>query len=73
MAVPAVKLEMDFNGTWVDLTSRLLWSESGSPVVVTRGMAEAGSPEVGTMSWTLDNCDGELTPRNTATSPRTRG
>lgn len=66
MAVPAVKLEMELGASWVDLTSRLLWS--AAPVAITRGMAEGGAPEVGTMTWTLDNSDGELTPLRAASS-----
>ena len=68
MAVPAVKLEMELGASWVDLTSRLLWSESGSPVVITRGMADGGTPETGTMTWTLDNSDGALTPGRTSSA-----
>lgn len=68
MAVPDVLMEMEFNGSWVDVTDRLLWSESGAPVVISRGMGDGGVPEVGTMTFTLDNSDGELTPGRAASS-----
>lgn len=64
--LPLVKLEQKFGASWVDVTGRLLWSESGAPVVITRGISEDGTPMQGTMTCTLDNSDGNLTPERAA-------
>lgn len=61
--VPLVKLEHKVNGSWLDVTSRLYWSDSGTPLEIQRGVAEDGGPLVGTGVFTLDNSDGALTPR----------
>ena len=61
--IPQVKLEHLVNGSWLDVTSRLLWSESGASLQIQRGVADDGAAMVGTASFTLDNSDGVLTPR----------
>ena len=61
--IPQVKLEHLVNGSWLDVTSRLLWSESGASLQIQRGVADDGAAMVGTASFTLDNSDGALTPR----------
>lgn len=65
--IPLVKLEQNLNG-WKDLTTRLLWGETGAPVVITRGVSEDRLPQAGTMTLTLDNSDGVLTPERSASS-----
>lgn len=64
--VPLVKLEHKVNGSWLDVTSRLYWSDSGTPLEIQRGVAEDGGPLVGTGVFTLDNSDGALTTRRPA-------
>lgn len=78
--LPPVKLEQLINGTWVDMAatparldgeparSRVLWSESGGPVEIVRGVGEGGTVASGTMDCVLENNDGALT-RKKATSP----
>ena len=78
--LPAVKLEMLINGSWVDMAatparldgatpqSRVLWSESGGPVQIVRGVADDGGTATGTFDCVLENNDGALTPEK-ATSP----
>jgi hypothetical protein len=79
-SLPAVRLEMLLGGVWVDMaavpprldgdapTSRLLWSESGSPLEITRGVGDDGGVASGTLDCVLENNDGALTP-NKLTSP----
>lgn len=63
--VPLVKLEHLVNGSWLDVTSRLLWgSETGAPVELLRGIETDGGALIGTGAFTLDNSDGALTPRH---------
>jgi len=64
--VPVVKLEHRVNGTWLDVSSRLLWSESGQPLQVTSGVTEDGGVMVGVATFTLDNTDGALTPHRSS-------
>ncbi|MBK7823557.1 MAG: hypothetical protein IPJ61_21460 [Tessaracoccus sp.] len=78
--LPAVKLEMLLNGSWVDMAatparldgatpqSRVLWSESGGPVQIVRGVSDEGGTATGTLDCVLENNDGALTPEK-ATSP----
>ncbi len=62
--IPQVKLEHRVNGVWLDVSSRLLWSSSGSPLQVVSGISEDGGTLVGTAGFTLDNTDGALTPQH---------
>lgn len=56
------KYEQLINGVWVDLSSRASWGDAGSPVEISRGLNDDGSPLAGTMTVTLENSDGALTP-----------
>ena len=40
VGIPQVKLEHLVNGSWLDVTSRLLWSESGASLQIQRGVAD---------------------------------
>ena len=78
--LPAVKLEMFVGASWVDLAatparldgatpqSRVLWSESGGPVQIVRGVGDGGTTATGTLDCVLENNDGALTVGK-ATSP----
>lgn len=61
--VPQMKVEHSVNGSWVDVSSRVLWGDSGGPVQMVRGVTEGGGSMIGTASLVLDNSDGALTPR----------
>ncbi len=54
------KLEQYISGAWVDLSSRVPWRDS--PVSISRGVSEDGTPAAGTMTVVLENSDGVLTP-----------
>lgn len=62
MAPLVGKYEQLINGVWVDLSSRASWGDAGSPVEISRGLNDDGSPLAGTMTVTLENSDGALTP-----------
>lgn len=69
------KCEQFINGAWVDLSSRVPWLET--PVSIARGLDDSGAPTAGSMTLTMENDDGALTPgatvetrRNACTVPR---
>ncbi len=63
MQTPLVgKCEQYINGAWVDLSSRVSWGDGGSPVEISRGIDDSGAPLSGSMTLTMDNNDGALTP-----------
>lgn len=62
MAPLVGKYEQLINGVWVDLSSRASWGDAGSPVEISRGLNDDGSPLAGTMTVVLENSDGALTP-----------
>ncbi len=62
--VPNVKLEQYLGGSWVDLTSRLMaFEDYGTPMQITRGVGTSGECVPGSFTLTLNNDDGNLTPR----------
>jgi len=61
--VPQMKVEHLVNGSWIDVSSRVPWGDSGGPVQMVRGMADGGNTLIGTASLVLDNSDGGITPR----------
>lgn len=70
------KLEQYIGGAWLDMSSRVSWLDS--PVSISRGVSEDGTPQAGTMTVVIENSDGALTPgkapsevrRNLAPVPR---
>jgi len=62
MSFPAVTVELQIDGSWVDVTSDVLTRDD---IVITRGRAEAAQhTERGTCTFTLNNRGGKYSPRN---------
>lgn len=76
MQTPVVgKCEQFLNGAWVDLSARVPWL--ATPVSISRGLDYSGAPTAGSMTLTMANDDGALTPgsslelrRNLIQNPR---
>ena len=65
MQTPLVgKCEQYLNGAWVDLSARVPWL--ATPVSISRGLDDSGAPTAGSMTLTMENSDGALTPGVTA-------
>lgn len=61
MQTPVVgKCEQYLNGAWVDLSARVPWL--ATPVSISRGLDDSGAPTAGSMTLTMANDDGALTP-----------
>ena len=61
MQTPVVgKCEQYLNGAWVDLSARVPWL--ATPVSISRGLDDSGAPTAGSMTLTMENSDGALTP-----------
>ena len=79
MQTPLVgKCEQYLNGAWVDLSARVPWL--ATPVSISRGLDDSGAPTAGSMTLTMANDDGALTPgatvelrRNLIQNPRGTG
>jgi hypothetical protein len=58
-------VELLVDGSWVDITSRVMVRDSGGNIAITRGQSSEGQqPNPGTCSFQLNNRDGLFSPAN---------
>jgi len=58
-------VELLVDGSWVDITGRVMVRDTGGQISITRGQsAEGSNPNPGTCSLTLNNRDGLFSPAN---------